>query len=118
MSEPASDALILERLYALIASRRGADPERSYTARLFAKGTAKIAQKFGEEAVEAVIAAAGHDHDATVAESADVLFHLLVLWADQGVTPPEVWAELRRREGTSGIDEKKARHDNPTTGTR
>ena len=104
-----TDSGILERLFALIESRRGADPEQSYVAKLFAKGTAKIAQKFGEEAVETVIAATLRDAKATVGESADTLFHLLVLWADQGIAPAAVWNELARREGTSGIDEKKSR---------
>jgi phosphoribosyl-ATP pyrophosphohydrolase len=104
-----SDSDILERLFTLIESRRAADPEQSYVARLLAKGTAKIAQKFGEEAVETVIAAALRDRQATIGESADALFHLLVLWADQGVAPADVWRELASREGISGIDEKKAR---------
>jgi phosphoribosyl-ATP pyrophosphohydrolase len=108
-SEPPADSSILERLFVLIEGRRTADPEQSYVAKLLAKGTPKIAQKFGEEAVETVIAATLRDHAAAVAESADTLFHLLVLWADQGIVPAEVWSELARREGTSGIDEKKAR---------
>lgn len=107
--EKAAGSDVLERLFALIESRRSADPDRSYVAKLLGKGTAKIAQKFGEEAVEAVIAAALRDRAATIAESADALFHLLVLWADQGIAPAEVWRELVSREGTSGIDEKKAR---------
>ena len=108
-SDKPSDSDILGRLFALIESRRNADPEHSYVARLLGKGTAKIAQKFGEEAVETVIAAALRDRGATIAESADALFHLLVLWADQGIAPAEIWRELADREGTSGIDEKKAR---------
>lgn len=105
----AADAAIVDRLYAVIASRKGADPEVSYTARLFAKGTAKLAQKLGEEAVEAAIAAVQRNRDELVQESADVLYHLLVVWADAGVTPADVWAELKRREGRSGVEEKKAR---------
>ncbi len=105
----AADAAIVDRLYAVIASRKGADPEISYTARLFAKGTAKLAQKLGEEAVEAAIAAVQRNRDELVQESADVLYHLLVVWADAGVTPADVWAELKRREGRSGVEEKKAR---------
>ena len=93
------DSAVLERLYAVIESRRGADPETSRTARLFANGTAKIAQKVGEEAVETLIEAMRNDRPRLVAESADLLFHLLVLWADRGVRPEEVWAELRSREG-------------------
>jgi len=100
---------ILERLYAAIVARRGADPTVSYTAKLLGRGTSKIAQKFGEEAVETAIAAVERDAEAVVRESADVLYHLMVLWADAGVEPDAVWAELNRREGISGIAEKKAR---------
>jgi phosphoribosyl-ATP pyrophosphohydrolase len=99
----------LERLWQAIESRRGADPETSYTARLFARGTVKIAQKLGEEAVEAVIEGVRGDRVALVGESADVLYHLLVLWAACGIGPADVAAELARREGTSGIAEKKGR---------
>ncbi len=105
MSAPTSE--VMDRLYAVIASRKGADPEASYTAKLFFKGTPKIAQKVGEEAVELVIEAVRRDRTRMVAESADLLYHLLVLWADAGVTADEVWAELERREGTSGHQ----RHD-------
>lgn len=104
-----SDAQILERLFATIESRRGADPSSSWTAKLFAEGRPKIAQKFGEEAVEVNIAALVQGPDALTAESADLLYHLLVLWADTGVSPADVWAELEKREGTSGLDEKSAR---------
>jgi phosphoribosyl-ATP pyrophosphohydrolase len=99
----------LERLWRVIESRRGADPATSYTARLLARGRAKIAQKFGEEAVEAVIEAVSGDRAALTRESADVLYHLLVVWAEAGLSPDDIAAELARREGTSGIDEKKAR---------
>ncbi|WP_207485402.1 phosphoribosyl-ATP diphosphatase [Arenibaculum pallidiluteum] len=102
-------AEVLERLFATVASRRGADPETSYTAKLFHKGTPKIAQKLGEEAVEAVIEAMRGDPAKLAEESADLLYHLMVLWAQCGVVPGDVWAILARREGTSGIDEKKAR---------
>jgi phosphoribosyl-ATP pyrophosphohydrolase len=100
---------VLDRLWQVIEGRRGTDPQTSYTARLFAAGRAKIAQKLGEEAVEAVIASLAEQPSALVAESADLLYHLLVLWADAGVSPAEVAAELARREGTSGIAEKQAR---------
>lgn len=106
----------LERLHAAILSRRGADPAASYTAKLFARGTAKIAQKLGEEAVEAVIEAVIGNRKALIGESADLLYHLLVLWADAGIAPAEIWAELERREGVSGIAEKAAR--GKTTGGR
>jgi phosphoribosyl-ATP pyrophosphohydrolase len=99
----------LDRLWQIIQSRRSADPQSSYTARLFARGRAKIAQKLGEEAVEAVIEGVGENPAALVGESADLLYHLLVLWAAAGISPEEVGAELARREGTSGIDEKRAR---------
>ena len=99
----------LERLWQVILSRRGADPQTSYTARLFARGRAKIAQKLGEEAVEAVIEGVGENRAALVGESADLLYHLLVLWAAAGVSPADVAAELGRREGKSGIEEKRSR---------
>ena len=97
---------VLDRLYAVIASRQGGDADASYTAKLFAKGTDKIAQKLGEEAVEAVIAAVTKDRDGTIGESADLIYHLCVLWADAGVRPEDVWAKLAARQGTSGLDEK------------
>ena len=100
---------VLDRLWQVIQSRRGADPQSSYTARLFARGRAKIAQKLGEEAVEAVIEGVGENPAALVGESADLLYHLLVLWAAAGICPTDVAAELARREGTSGIEEKRGR---------
>ncbi len=101
--------LALDRLWQVIQSRRGADPQTSYTARLFSRGRAKIAQKLGEEAVEAIIEGVGDNPAALVGESADLLYHLLVLWAAAGISPADVAAELIRREGTSGIAEKRAR---------
>jgi len=103
------DARVLDELYALIESRKGASPEESYTAKLFAKGDAKIAQKVGEEAVETVIEALRGDREALAAESADLLYHLLVLWASQGLRPEQVWEKLLQRKGTSGLAEKAAR---------
>ncbi len=100
---------VLDRLWSVVMSRRGADPAKSHSARLLSRGTAKIAQKFGEEAVECVIEAALGNRAALVAESADVLYHLLVIWVDAGVRPEEVWSELQRREGVSGVDEKASR---------
>jgi phosphoribosyl-ATP pyrophosphohydrolase len=102
-------AAVLDRLWAVVMSRRDADPAISHSARLLSRGTAKVAQKFGEEAVECLIEAVAGDRDALVAESADVLYHLLVVWVSAGVSPDEVWAELKRREGVSGIVEKAAR---------
>jgi phosphoribosyl-ATP pyrophosphohydrolase len=113
MNDAAKTSLVLERLYAAILNRRGADPATSYTAKLLARGTAKIAQKLGEEAVETVIEAMTRDRAALIGESADLLYHLLVLWADAGVAPDEVWTELARREGISGIAEKHARGKTP-----
>ena len=99
----------LDRLWQVIQSRRGSDPQTSYTARLFSRGRAKIAQKLGEEAIEAVIEGVGNNPAALAGESADLLYHLLVLWAAAGISPADVAAELTRREGTSGIAEKRAR---------
>ncbi len=99
----------LDTLSAVIGARRGADPASSYTARLFAGGRANIAQKLGEEAVETIIAALAQDREALIAEAADLVFHMLVLLADAGVSLDDVRAEIARREGVSGIDEKAAR---------
>lgn len=100
---------ILNTLEATIRSRRGADPATSYTAKLFARGRAKIAQKVGEEAVETVIAALQDDRAEMVAEATDLMFHLMVLLADAGLGLDDIRAEMARREGVSGIDEKAAR---------
>ena len=102
-------AVVLDRLWAVVMSRRDADPNTSHSARLLSRGPAKVAQKFGEEAVECLIEAVRGDKDALIGESADVLYHLLVLWVASGVAPEEVWAELMRREGVSGIAEKASR---------
>jgi phosphoribosyl-ATP pyrophosphohydrolase len=99
----------VERLEAVIRERKGADPASSYVASLFSKGREKIAQKVGEEATETVIAALGGDAKKLTSEAADLLFHMLVLLADAGISPDDVLAELERREGVSGIAEKAAR---------
>lgn len=99
----------LDRLAATIEARKGADPDSSWTAKLLAKGPEKCAEKFGEEAIEAVIEAVKGDRDRLTAEAADVLYHLLVMLAARDVTLADVLAELDRREGTSGIAEKAAR---------
>ncbi len=104
-------AATLERLEATIRARRDGDPERSYVAKLTAKGRAKIAQKLGEEAVETVIAAMQDDAAALTGEAADLIFHLAILLADCGLSFDDVLAELARREGTSGITEKATRRD-------
>jgi len=108
MAVGASSA-VLDRLWAVVDQRRDADPAISHSARLLSRGTAKVAQKFGEEAVECLIEAVGRNRDALIAESADVLYHLIVMWVDAGVRADEVWCELQRREGVSGVAEKASR---------
>jgi phosphoribosyl-ATP pyrophosphohydrolase len=105
----AADATELDRLFEVIASRKGADAASSYTAKLIQGGPALCARKLGEEAIETVIAALGTDKQAIVAESADLLYHWLVTLAALDVSPASVYAELARREGRSGLDEKAAR---------
>lgn len=100
---------ILFRLEATIAERRSAAPEKSYVAKQLARGRLKIAEKLGEEAVETVIAAIAQDDAALAGEAADMLFHLLIVLAERGVPLSTVLAELERREGVSGIDEKAGR---------
>jgi phosphoribosyl-ATP pyrophosphohydrolase len=106
---PGASAAVLDRLWNVVMDRRTADPAVSHSARLLARGTPKVAQKFGEEAVECLIEAVAGKRDALITESADVLYHLIVLWVNGGVRPEEVWAELQRREGVSGIAEKASR---------
>ena len=105
----APDYSVLTRLAATIAARKGADPETSWTAKLLASGPDKCAEKFGEEAVEAIIEAVKGDHAKLTAEAADVIYHLLVMLAARDVSLDDVLAELERREGQSGIAEKAAR---------
>ena len=104
-----SDLDVLEELYELIRERKKANPETSYAAKLFSRGRKKIAQKLGEEAVETVIEAVASKKKNTIEESADLLFHLLVLWADMNIKPAAVMKELDKRRGKSGIEEKKSR---------
>ena len=101
--------MTLESLFATIEARRSADPDSSWTAKLLAKGPEKCAEKFGEEAVEAIIEAVRGDREALTLEAADVLFHLLVMLAARDVTLAEVLAELDRRQCRSGLEEKAAR---------
>ena len=108
-----SNAVVLDRLFAVVEGRRDADPTTSHSARLLSRGPAKVAQKFGEEAVECLIEAVAGNREALIAESADVLYHLLVLWVSAGISSDDVWAELIRREGISGIAEKAARAKAP-----
>ena len=101
--------MTLDDLYATILSRKDADPDSSWTAKLLAKGPEKCAEKFGEEAVEAIIEAVRDDKAALTSEAADVLYHLLVMLAARDVPLGDVLDELARRQGTSGIAEKNAR---------
>jgi phosphoribosyl-ATP pyrophosphohydrolase len=101
--------MTLHRLAATIEARKGADPESSWTAKLLAKGPEKCAEKFGEEAVEAIIEAVKGDRARLTAEAADVIYHLLVMLAARDVTLADVEAELARREGQGGLAEKAAR---------
>lgn len=104
------DVAVLRRLWDTVETRRqSGDAAQSHSARLLARGTPKVAQKLGEEAVECVIEAIQGNRTATILESADLLYHLIVLWVDAGIAPEEVWAELERREGISGIVEKASR---------
>ena len=105
-----SESHPLDRLFATIAARQAAgDADQSYTARLLSQGVEKCAKKFGEEAVEAALAAVSRDKAHLAKESADVLYHLSVLWAAAGITPDDVYAELRAREHQSGLAEKASR---------
>ena len=99
----------LDTLVQTIVSREGGDPKTSYVAKLLKKGTRRIAKKVGEEAVEVAIAAVAQGRKEVIDESADLLFHLLLLWKATGVAPLEVMEELKRREEISGIDEKNSR---------
>ena len=103
------DARVLDRLFATARARRRASPRVSYTAKLLEGGMDKIGGKVIEEAAETVAAALNEGPSRIAAESADALYHLLVLWVAAGVKPRQVWAELARREGTSGLAEKKSR---------
>lgn len=104
---------VLDRLWAVVMDRRSADPAHSHSARLLSRGTTKVAQKFGEEAVECLIEAVTGNNPALISESADVLYHLLVMWVAAGVEPADVWSELMRREGVSGVVEKASRLRSP-----
>jgi len=100
---------VFDRVYAAILANRGGDPTVSYVAKVSAKGRLKLAEKFGEEAVEAVIAAVAQDRAALLGEAADVVFHLLLLLADAEISLEDLRGELERREGVSGVAEKAAR---------
>ncbi|ANK81374.1 MAG: phosphoribosyl-ATP diphosphatase [Rhizobiales bacterium NRL2] len=100
---------ILDRLHAVAEERKSADPSTSYVAKLHAKGVGKIAQKVGEEGVETALAAVSEGREKVIGESADLIFHLVVLWSHLGITPGEVLEALAAREGVSGLAEKAAR---------
>ncbi|MDR3326014.1 MAG: phosphoribosyl-ATP diphosphatase [Rhodospirillaceae bacterium] len=104
-----NDSKIIDQLYQIISANKKADPKISYTAKLFSEGRNKIVRKLGEESVETLIAALSETQIRLVSESADLLYHLLVLWADCDIKPTEVWDELERRQGISGIVEKNVR---------
>lgn len=109
MTDDTSINRTLDELYKVIESRKGRSGEESYTAKLFEEGIGTITRKIGEEATEVIIAALRETPEQVTAESADLLYHLLVLWAEQGIRPEDVMAELEGRTGTSGIEEKAAR---------
>jgi phosphoribosyl-ATP pyrophosphohydrolase len=102
---PSPSPEVLNRLWAIIESRKSADPAVSHSARLLAKGTPQIVQKLGEELVECLIEAMAGNHAGLVNESADLLYHLLVTWVNAGIQPQEIWSELERREKISHMIE-------------
>ena len=109
-----TDSHIIDELYAVLKERRKADPRKSYTAKLYDKGTSQISKKLGEEAVEVAIAAMEYRHKvgkkkAVVEESVDLIYHLMVLWADLGIAPEAIYKVFEKRFGVSGIAEKAAR---------
>jgi phosphoribosyl-ATP pyrophosphohydrolase len=106
----------IDELFKTVSSRKGGDADTSYTAQLLARGTSVIARKVGEEAVETVVEALAGSKRGLTAESADLLYHLLVLWVDAGLDPQEVWDELSRRAGTSGLTEKAGRRRDASVG--
>ena len=109
MTEETMSRRLLDELFETIKSRRGADPDTSYTAQLFDGGLEKITRKIGEESTEVIVAALRETPAHVVAESADLLYHLMVLWADQEISPDDVFDELAGRTGQSGVEEKASR---------
>ena len=103
--KPEAAPLVLDRLWSIIERRKDADPETSHSARLMARGTSRIAQKLGEEAVECLIEFLREDRAGTIAESADLIYHLLTMWVHAGIEPHEVWQELTNRERASHLSE-------------
>jgi phosphoribosyl-ATP pyrophosphohydrolase len=102
---PGASASVLDRLFAIINSRKNADPDLSHSARLISRGTPRIAQKLGEEAVECLIELMAGNRRGIIDESADLLYHLLVIWVQSGIQPTEVWQELHQRETVSHLTE-------------
>jgi len=109
MNENTNTAHFLDELYETIESRKGTDPSESYTASIFDKGIGEMTRKIGEEATEVIIAALRETPQHVISESADLLYHLLILWAEQGIRPEDVMDELESRTGRSGIEEKESR---------
>ena len=109
MTEDHMSSRFLNELFRVIKSRKGADPDTSYTAQLFDGGVEYISRKIGEESTEVIVAALRDTPARVVSESADLLYHLMVLWAEQDITPEDVFDELASRAGTSGVEEKAAR---------
>ena len=109
MNEDHTSRRFLDELFRVIKSRKGADPETSYTAQIFEGGVEKMARKIGEESTEIIVAALRETPAHVVSESADLLYHLMILWAEQDITPEDVFDELASRAGTSGVEEKAAR---------
>lgn len=105
----------MERLFHVIESRRNSDPTTSYTATLLATGEAQIARKIGEETIEVILASLTSKHENVTKESVDLLYHLMVLWVSCGLTSTDIGAELTRREGISGHDEKAQRTSPPSS---
>ena len=105
-----TDSHPIDRLFDVIRSRKNADPETSYTAKLFAQGTLKIAKKVGEEGVETALAGIAETDEALIGESADLLYHLLVLWAARDLEPEAVYRALDSRTNRSGLQEKASRN--------
>ncbi len=109
MTENQLSRRFLDELFEVIKSRKGADPETSYTAQLFDGGIELITRKFGEESIEVIVSALRETPRHVISESADLLYHLMVLWAAQDIAPEDVFEELADRAGTSGIEEKDSR---------